>query len=660
MIEKGREIRELIDKLNYHTKLYDKGKSIWSDEEWDKMYFELQKKEKETGIIYPDSPTQKIHFETVSQLNKTTHSSPMLSLDKTKDPNEVYNFLKGHDWFGMFKMDGLTARLTYLNGKLAKAETRGNGEEGEDITHSIVAINSVPLVIPTNEPIIEIDGEIICTYENFKPFVNEYKNPRNFASGSIRQLNAAETAFRNLTFVAWEFVTGEEDIDFNFRRLEQLDDWGFTTVPRVGDAETVDDTIKYLDELKAEGIYPIDGYVFKFESRSYGKELGHTDHHWRNAIALKFYDEEYETRLKYITYDVSRNGVLTPVAVFEPIEIDGSTVEKSSLHNMSVMEDVLGKTPYCGEHIWVYKANQIIPQISRANKQDYGDIISHGGVTTGLGGDYGVLCPICGGATEIEVSASGVKTLKCVNENCEGKLAQRIDHFCSLKGLNIKGLSRKTIEKLIDWGWLNRIGDIFKLDEHKTAWISKTGFGEASVTKILDSINASTKDVDVGNYISALGIKLVGRTVAKEIVKYYPTWEDFRAAVGGDWTQFEGFGPEISAAINGFDYTEADKISAGLAFKQPQTSNDEEISTPAAGIIFCVTGKTHVWKNRAALTSYIESIGGKVVSSMSSKVQYLINNDATSTSAKNTAAKKAGIPILTEEDFISKFGSDQG
>ena len=361
------EIRTLINELNRLTTLYDAGTPSCSDEEWDKMYFELQEKEREFGIIYPDSPTQKIHFETVSQLNKVIHSSPMLSLDKTKDPNKVYNFLKGYDWFGMFKMDGLTARITYLNGKLAKAETRGNGEEGEDITHSIIAINSVPLVIPTNEPIIEIDGEIICTYENFKPFANEYKNPRNFASGSIRQLNAAETALRNLTFVAWEFVTGEEDIDFNFWRLEKLDDWGFTTVPRIGDAETVDDAIDILDRMEEHKLFPIDGYVFKFESVKYGKSLGRTEHHWNNAIAFKFYDEEYETTLKDIDYDVSRNGVLTPVAVFEPIEIDGSIVERCSLFNLSVLEDKLGK-PYVGQRLWVSKRNMIIPYIEKAEK----------------------------------------------------------------------------------------------------------------------------------------------------------------------------------------------------------------------------------------------------------------------------------------------------
>ena len=642
------EMRTLINELNRLTVLYDAGTPSISDEEWDKMYFELQKKEKETGIIYPDSPTQKIHFETVSQLNKVTHSSPMLSLDKTKDPNEVYNFLKGHNWFGMFKMDGLTARLTYLNGKLAKAETRGNGEEGEDITHSIVAINSVPLVIPTNEPIIEIDGEIICTYEDFKPFANEYKNPRNFASGSIRQLNAAETALRNLTFVAWEFVTGEEDIDFNFWRLEKLDDWGFTTVPRVGDTETVNDTIKYLDELKAEGIYPIDGYVFKFESRSYGKELGRTDHHWRNAIALKFYDEEYETNLQDIEWSMGRTGVLTPVAIFDPIEIDGTIVERASLHNFSVMTDIIGTHPYKGQKIKVVKMNMIIPQLTWADKNEeninWDNLIK---LTS---------CPICGGSLEIKDN-NGVITVWCENPSCEGKLINRINHYCGKKGLDIKGLSIKTIEKLIDWGWINELGDIYKLSKHRTEWIAKAGFGTASVGKILDAINQTGRHPKLYAFISGLGIQLVGRTVAREITKYYDTWEDFRNAVGGDWTEFEGFGPEISKSINDFDYTEADKIVAEeLTFEQPEVQNN--VSTPAAAIkdkVFCTTGKliSGQFKNRDELKADIEANGGKMVSSISSKVDYLITNTPDSGTAKNKKAQELGIKIITEEDYIN-------
>ena len=267
-------------------------------------------------------------------------------------------------------------------------------------------------------------------------------------------------------------------------------------------------------------------------------------------------------------------------------------------------------------------------------------------------------CPICGGPTSIITSGSGVKILMCDNSNCEGKLAQQIDHFFGIKGLNVKGISRKTIEKILEWGFANEIKDFYNLEQYRAEWESKPGFGKASVSKILDAINAAGRHPKLESFISALGIPLVGKTVAKEIVKYYPTWEDFRAAVGGDWTQFDGFGPEISAAINGFDYTEADKIAELLTFSE--TPVEEVQSETAAGLTFCVTGKLKTYRNRDELKSYIESIGGKVVSSMSSKVQYLINNDATSTSAKNTAAKKTGIPILTEEDFISKFGSDQG
>lgn len=647
------EMRKLIDKLNKWTKLYDKGVPEVSDKEWDDNYFELEKLEKEMGVIYPDSPTQKIIYQTVSKLNKVKHNHLMLSLDKSKDIKDIENFLKGHEWLAMFKLDGLTVSLTYENGELIKAETRGDGYEGEDVLHNILVMDTVPKQIPNKEKTV-IDGEVICDYLTFSEFEGEFKNPRNLAAGAIRCLSSKESASRKLSFIAWDLIEGIDEDSFMWR-LEKLDDWGFTTVPRVGDAETVEDAIGILDNMEIEKeLYPIDGYVFKFESKSYGESLGHTGHHFRNAIAYKFYDELYETKLKYITYDVSRNGVLTPVAVFEPIEIDGTAVEKSSLHNMSIMKEVLGKTPYCGEIVWVYKANQIIPQIAKANKMEYGDIISHGGVTTGLGGDYGVLCPVCGGLTSIHTSDSGVEILMCDNPTCEGKLAQRIDHFFGIKGLNVKGISRKTIEKLIDWGWVNSIKDIYHLHSHQMEWMSKEGFGKASVFKILDAIDEVGRHPSLESFISALGIPLVGKTVAKQIVKYYPTWEDFRAAVGGDWTEFDGFGPEINNAINNFDYTEADEIVAEVEFKQPEIQNNE-VSATAAGLTFCITGKLKTYKNREEFKSHIESIGGKVVGSMSSKVNYLINNDSTSSSAKNKAAKDAGIPIITEEEFKEKF-----
>ena len=373
-LETGR-IKELITILNHATAAYDAGHPTLTDKQWDDMYFELERLEKETGVFYPNSPTQSIHFEQVAALNKVTHSHSMLSLDKTKSIDDITSFVKGYDWLGMFKMDGLTVSLTYENGKLVRAETRGDGSIGEDVTHNAFVIPSIPKTIPTKDTgchiyditdRVVIDGEIICTFADFEPFKEKYQNPRNFASGSIRLLDSKECASRNLTFVAWDLIEGIDE-DFFAWRLEKLDDWGFTTVPRVLDAETIEDAIDILDKMDEHEFYPIDGYVFKFESKSYGESLGRTEHHFKNGIAFKFYDEEYETTLKYIDYDVSRNGILTPVAVFEPIEIDGSIVEKCSLFNLSVLKEKLGK-PYIGQKIWISKRNQIIPYIERAKK----------------------------------------------------------------------------------------------------------------------------------------------------------------------------------------------------------------------------------------------------------------------------------------------------
>lgn len=370
MSQKIYRIKELIAKLNYYTKEYDKGQPQISDKEWDDLYFELEKLEKETGIVYPNSPTQKVNFETVSKLKKVKHNHLMLSLDKTKNPEEIASFVSGHDWCAMFKMDGLTTSLKYIDGKLVSAETRGNGVEGEDITHNAFVIDNIPKTIPTKEEII-VDGEIICDYIHFSKFESDYKNPRNFAAGSVRQLSSAETATRNLSFIAWDLIKGCDDIDFFFWRLEKLDEWGFETVPRIGDAETVEDAIAFLDEHRKEDFewskYPIDGYVFRFESQKYYESCGRTDHHFKGAIAFKMYDEEYETELLDITYDVSRNGILTPVAIFKPIEIDGSIVEKCSLFNLSILEEKLGK-PYVGQKLWVSKRNMVIPYIERAEK----------------------------------------------------------------------------------------------------------------------------------------------------------------------------------------------------------------------------------------------------------------------------------------------------
>ena len=651
-IENGIKLMEnLITELNKATVAYDKGEPIMSDKEWDDLYFELQSLEKKYGQSLENSPTRKIHFEKVSELKKVKHSHPMLSLDKTKDIDVIKSFFGDKDLIAMCKMDGLTCSLTYENGKLISAETRGDGVVGEDITHNALVIPSIPNRIKYSERLV-IDGEIICTYHDFENFKDEYKNPRNFASGSIRLLDSKECANRKLTFVAWDVIEGMSG-KLLTENLQELNKLGFNIVPiTVSDTVEVQiDTIK--DFAKVFG-YPIDGVVFKFNDIEYGKSLGATDHHFKNAIAYKFYDEEYETRLITIHWTMGRTGVLTPVAVFEPIEIDGTIVERASLHNYSIMREVLGSCAYVGQKIKVYKANQIIPQISDAVKFDYGTVVSHGGVSAN---DEPERCPICGGGTEIIKSADGVMNMYCSNPNCEGKLINRIDHYCSKKGLDIKGLSKATLEKLIDWGWISNIQDIYNLKDIKEEWISKPGFGVKSVNNILSAIEESKK-CKLENFISAIGIPLIGRTVSKELVKYINDYDDFKEKIKNnyDFSDIEGFGPAMNKAIHDFDYTSADAIYyTYLTIEQPQKEEITEGGSSLEGMTFVITGKLKSFKNRDELKAVIESKGGKVAGSVSKNTNYLINNDNLSTTAKNKKAQELGIPIITEETFKQKF-----
>lgn len=631
------EIRILINYLNERTKEYDEGKPTISDKEWDSAYFKLVELEKETGIVYNDSPTQKIIYQTVAKLNKVEHNHPMLSLDKTKEVSVVEDFLSDKTALCMAKMDGLTCSLRYINGNLVSAETRGNGIIGEDILHNALVIPSIPKKIPYENELI-VDGEIICTYKDFENFKEDYKNPRNFAAGSIRLLDSAECSKRHLTFVAWDIIKGLENLDNLSECLSTIKDFNFTIVP-YEKVNNIEENIK--DIVKLSEKYPIDGAVFKFDSRSYGKTLGKTEHHFKNAIAYKFYDETYESYLKTIEWSLGRTGVLTPIAIFEPIDIDGTKVSRASLHNISIMEELWDNPWFSGLKVEVFKANQIIPQIKSIATSD--KVEKELKIPT--------RCPICGGDTIIKDN-DGVKTLFCSNPDCDGKFVNRLDHFCSKKGLDIKGLSKVTLNKLIDWGWVNNIYELYSLYNFKDEWIKKPGFGITSVNKILEAIEESKK-CDLNAFISALGIPLVGRTLSKEIVKYYTTWEDFRDAIGGDWFVFDGFGTEISYAINHFDYSEADKIASLMNFNTIEEKNND---TNMEGITFCITGKLKNWKNRDELKSFIESAGGRVVGSMSSKVNYLINNDISSNSAKNRSAKENGIPIITEESFIEAFG----
>ena len=656
-------IKSLINELNRLTKLYDEGHPEVSDEYWDNLYFKLKQMEEETGIIYPDSPTQNIYFEKVSELKKVKHNHLMLSLDKTKNFDDIKTFLDTFPWIAMAKLDGLTCSLRYINGELVSAETRGNGVEGEDVTHNAKIISSIPQKINYKDELV-VDGEIICTYENFEQFKTSYKNPRNFASGSIRLLDSKECEKRHLTFVAWDCFCNNLFYDeylnkpYNIQKtlslkLQILQDLGFIVVPNLTDCDVtlIDQAVSIIKE---NCIYPIDGIVFKYNDVDDYEAAGRTDHHFKGGLAYKFYDETYPTRLKYIQWTMGRTGVLTPVAVFDPIDIDGSIIERASLHNISVMREILGDCAYVGEPLQVYKANQIIPQIAEAGpKYDYGYVIAHGGVSAN---DVIERCPICGGDVAYITSNDGVINAYCDNPLCEGKLINRLEHFCGKKGLDIKGLSKATFQKLINWEWLENIEGVFNLNQYRNEWIKKSGFGIVSVDKILKSIEEH-KHTTLDAFISAIGIPLIGRAVAKDLINYFETYEDFRNAVNDKDYHFynlNNFGEEMDNSIKNFDYTEADRISKFLIFEIPIVNNNK-INNNLAGKTIVITGKLTNFKNRAELKSVIEAHGGKVVDSISAKTDILINNDVNSTSSKNKAAQSRNIPIISELDFIKQY-----
>lgn len=627
-------MKQLIQLLNDWTNKYDAGYPVVSDIEWDKNYFELKALEEETGICLMGSPTQNIYYEFKTSLTKVKHNHPMLSLDKTKDWQEFIEYFENKDVVGMPKLDGLTVSLVYENGKIISAETRGDGEIGEDVTHNILTVQGVPYIIPYKERLI-IDGEIICTDKDFEPFKEEYKNNRNFASGSIRLLNANECRKRKLTFVVWNVVEGlESTVIKNFTTLRKL---GFTVPPWTSSFDW--DARDFLVNSCKELGYPIDGLVGRFNDIEYGTSLGSTSHHARAAYAFKFSDAEVDTELLDIEWGMGRTGVLTPVAIFEPVELEGTTVSRASLHNISVMNSLWKDNWYKGLTVTVFKSNQIIPQISKVTKEEEKKLIKL---------EMPKLCPECGGETKVVTSESGVKQLICTNPACQAKLINQLDHFCGKKGMDIKGLSKATLEKLINWGWVNKITDIYSLNKYKKEWIDKEGFGEKSVTNILQAIENS-KICKLENFISALGIPLIGKTVAKEIVKYFATWDDFISAVGdGQWSALDGFGPEMEKTLNSFDFSIAKEVEPYLTFEKIVIKNED---VTLKGLTFCVTGKLKEFKNRDTIKSYIEDLGGKVTGSVSGNTNYLINNDINSTSAKNKTAQKLGIPIITEEQL---------
>ena len=646
-IEQEHKMKDLIQKLNKYTVEYDCGNPSISDKEWDDMYFTLAALEEETGIYLPSSPTQKIIYNTVTSLQKVEHNHPMLSLDKTKDLTAVKSFLGNHDWIAMAKMDGLTCSLRYFNGNLISAETRGNGIIGEDITHNAMVIPSIPKTIDQKEDTV-IDGEIICTYNNFENFKDTYKNPRNFASGSIRLLDSKECFKRHLTFVAWDIVKGRP-YDYLSQNLAWAVTQGFYTVPSFIDKDTeLEEVVNIIKNKSTCYSYPIDGIVFKYDSIKEYEAAGRTDHHFKGGLAFKLYDELYDTRLRYISWTMGRMGVLTPVAVFDPVEIDGTEISRASLHNVSVMRKLLGECAYVGEPLKIFKANQIIPQVAEAGPYyDYGYIISHGGTPAN---DCPETCPVCHGEVNIKEN-NGVEVLICENPLCSGKLINKLDHFCSKKGLDIKGLSKATLEKLIDWGWINSLIDIFTLKNHKVEWINQTGFGEASVNKILSAIEEA-RECSSEKYVCALGIPLFGKVASEALIKTFGTYKDLRTAIDNKddkLYQIAGVGEVMINTLLNYDFTEADTIFNN--FIKEKVVSSVSTGNKLQSLSFVITGKLQSFKNRAAAKAFIEENGGNVKDSITTKTNYLINNDINSTSSKNATAKKLNIPIITEQQL---------
>ena len=636
---------ELISLLNkYRDAYYNESKSLISDYEYDKLYDELERLEKETGTVMSNSPTQSVGYEVKSKFEKVKHNHPMLSLDKTKSVNDLLKFLGNRVGVLMLKMDGLTVTLRYVDGKLQSAETRGNGEIGEDILHNAKVFSNIPLHIDYPGELI-VDGEAIIDSETFEKInsklqqENQYKNQRNLASGSVRQLDSSVAAHRNIKFIAWKCVKGfEGNNDFN-DRLICLSDLGFEIVPSYCMSHvTHEDLDWYIDVLKEEAQrfgYPIDGLVLTYNDVAYGESLGMTGHHPRHSIAYKFYDEKNVTKLLDVEWSMGKTGDLCPVAIFEPVEIDGSTVSRASLHNISICKNLqIG----IGDEITVYKANAIIPQI--ADNLTRSDTLK-----------IPKICPICGTQTEI-VKDNDTEVLRCTNPGCKGKLLGQLVNYVSRKGANIEGLSEESLSKFISWGWISNVPDIYKLPEHFEELKNKEGFGEKSVKKLEDALEKSKK-MTLRNFITSLSIPGIGPSQAQVLANYFRTWEKFAEAgtKDFDFSQIEGFGKITNENIHSWFrsvWGPNEKSWEIITVLPNENATENKLSNK----IFVITGILNHFQSRDEAKEKIESLGGKVAGSVSKKTFALVNNDVESNSSKNKKAKELGVRIISEDELL--------
>lgn len=648
--EKIERIKYLVETLNRASKAYyAEDREIMSNREYDALYDELELLEQETGLVMADSPTVNIGYEAVEELPKERHESPMLSLGKTKSREELRDWLQGNPAIMSWKLDGLTIVLTYNDGKLAKAVTRGNGEIGEVITNNARTFKNLPLTISFSDELV-LRGEAVISYPDFEKINGEiedaeakYKNPRNLCSGSVRQLNNEITAKRNVQFYAFSLVSAE-GLDFHNSRQEQFDflaEQGFQVVEhyKVTEAnilETID-----LFEKKIESYeIPSDGLVLTYEDIAYGQSLGRTAKFPRHSIAFKWADEVRETILQEIEWSASRTGLINPVAIFEPVELEGTTVSRASVHNISILRALkLG----IGDHITVYKANMIIPQIAE-------------NLTCSNTLEIPKVCPVCGGQTEIR-QLNDVQTLYCVNEECPAKQIKAFTLFVSRDAMNIDGLSEATLEKLVDKGFIQEYADLFHLEKYREQIAEMEGFGEKSCQNLLDSIDKA-RETTLPRLIYALGIANIGVANAKMLCRYFDyDLTKMREADAEALSAVDGVGEVIAAAFveymrNPGNVEKLENLLPELHIDIPKT---EEGNQTLKDMSFVVTGSLSRFASRNDLKDLIEQRGGKVTGSVTSKTNGLINNDINSSSSKNKKAKELGVPILSEDEFLERY-----
>lgn len=668
-MDKIERMKELIHDLNRASdSYYGSGTTLMSDAEFDSKLLELKQLEEEANTVFPNSPVNRVGGVVLKSLIKVKHATPMLSLDKCHSVEEIKKFAAGHDIVASIKLDGISCRLIYQDGELIGAESRGNGTEGNDILQHVKQFMNVPLRINKKGKYV-IDGEALIKLDDFEEINKngEYKNSRNLTAGTLSSLDTSVVKDRKLSWYAWEVVSEETDpilvveYDSFYFKLLEAEKLGFNIVPcellklKHYKDEEIQNKIDNFISLAAEKHLPQDGVVFKFEDVEYGKSLGSTEHHNRNGVAFKVKNDSVETTLKDIEFTMGKTGVLTPTAVFEPVEIEGSTVERASLHNISVMRELMPR-PFKGQKIGVFKANLIIPQLRWAE-----EFVSDGFEEDMKKSFIHVpnRCPICGESTKI-IKENDSEVLWCINPECKGKLLGKLTHTVSRNALNIDGLSEATIQKFISLGWLNSIQDIYYLNTHEKQMKNLDGFGSKSVSKLFQSIEKS-RNTTLDRFLYALSIPLVGKTASKAIAEaedyqFESFMRDMTHPGAKFFSHIPGIGDSIINSLDEYFNRECSNVwelGKEFTFETPKkvflSINSGKDLT---GQTFVITGSLKHFENRDAFKEKIESLGGKVSGSISKKVTALINNDVNSTSSKNTKAKSIGVKIMSEDEFL--------